>query len=77
MLALDTEGAELPCLRGAEAALRSAELVECEVSRIPIHEGGVLLDELSGWLAVRGFTLAAPVRQDPTDTVFRGTARPT
>lgn len=75
-MVIDVQGAELLCLRGAEAALRSAELLECEVSRIPIYEGGVLLDELSSWLKARGFTLAAPVRQDHTDAVFRRTARP-
>lgn len=70
-LVVDVQGAELLCLKGAETTLAAARLLETEVSRTPVYEGGVLLDELREWLEARGFRLATRVHRDHMNAIFR------
>lgn len=56
-LKLDAQGSELAILRGAGGVLRDAELVESELSLVPLYEDGPLYDEVIGFLDERGFSL--------------------
>lgn len=71
VLVLDTQGAELMCLRGAEKLLSSAKYIETEVSTEPVYAGGVLLDELENWLAAKGFERKTMVRRSHMNVIFR------
>jgi hypothetical protein len=55
-LKLDTQGSELSILRGAERVLLSAELVETELSLVPLYRGGPF-NEVIEFLDERGFGL--------------------
>jgi FkbM family methyltransferase len=56
-LKLDTQGSELAVLRGAEHALRRAELVEAELSLVPLYDRGPLFGEIIDFLRERDFDL--------------------
>jgi FkbM family methyltransferase len=55
ILVIDTQGAELLCLKGAGAYLAHTRFVEVEVSQETIYEGGVLFPELDRFLSDAGF----------------------
>jgi FkbM family methyltransferase len=58
-LKLDVQGYELEVLRGGEGVLASAELVEAELSLVPLYRNGPLYGEVIDHLARRGFGLIA------------------
>ena len=67
-LKIDVQGAELDVLVGAEETLRIAEVVDCELSLVPLYVGGARWTEVVEFLGVRGFGLLwiEPVLRDPT-----------
>lgn len=71
VLVLDTQGAELMCLKGAPKLLSSARFIETEISTKPVYEGGVLLGELEAWLGARGFKRKTMVRRAHMNVIFR------
>lgn len=56
-LKLDTQGTELAILRGADEVLRHVELIEVELSLVPLYRGGPVFDEVASYLRERGFRL--------------------
>jgi len=56
-LKLDTQGSELDILRSAERALECAELVEAELSLVPLYRGGPLFRDVIDFLDLHGFDL--------------------
>jgi len=56
-LKLDTQGAELMVLQGAEASLRSTRALEVEVEFNPIYRGQPLFGDIDAHLRARGFVL--------------------
>jgi FkbM family methyltransferase len=71
VLVLDTQGAELVCLKGATKLLSSARYIETEISTEKVYEGGVLLNELEEWLQERGFERKTIVRRSHMNAIFR------
>lgn len=55
MLKLDVQGFELEVLKGASAALSTAEFVLLELSLWPYNVGAPLAAEVMAWLDARGF----------------------
>ena len=55
LLVLDLQGAELSVLSGGSAALSRAVAVICEVSKLPIYEGGALYPDVVRVMAEAGF----------------------
>ena len=58
MLNLDIQGAELEALKGATRTLENVRWIYTEVSVEELYEGQPLEDEITEWLAARGFTRA-------------------
>ena len=56
-LKLDTQGSELDILRSAARALERAELVEAELSLVPLYRGGPLFRDVIDFLDLYGFDL--------------------
>jgi len=71
VLVLDTQGAELLCLKGATKLLKSASYIEAEVSKEAVYQGGVLLRELDAWLAGRGFRRKTIVRRPHMNAIYK------
>ncbi|MBA2742295.1 MAG: FkbM family methyltransferase [Actinobacteria bacterium] len=65
MLKADVQGAEPLVLRGARALLPTVELVELEMSLVPIYEGQVLAPAVCAMMRERGF---APVALEASFT---------
>jgi len=70
VLVLDTQGAELLCLKGAESTLPNVQYIETEISTRPVYEGGVLYDELKAWLNERGFRRKTLIRRSHMNVIF-------
>ncbi len=70
ILALDVQGAELLCLKGARALLSSISLIEAEVSITSFYKSGVLLPELDAWLGAAGFRRKTWVRRNSMNAVY-------
>lgn len=70
ILVIDVQGAELMVLKGALKTLKAAKYLECEVSREPIYEGGVLLAELETWLNQYGFYRKTSIRRSHMNAIF-------
>ncbi len=70
ILVIDVQGAELMVLKGALKTLKAARYLECEVSREPIYEGGVLLAELEEWLNQQGFLRKTTIRRSHMNAIF-------
>ena len=58
-LKLDVQGAELEVLRGSEAALKQCEIIQAELSVVPLYTGAPLLQDVVLHLDDRGFGLLA------------------
>jgi FkbM family methyltransferase len=56
LLKVDTQGSELAVLEGAAAALERTELLEVELSLVPLYDGAPDWMEVCSWLRRRGFT---------------------
>lgn len=69
-LALDIQGAELLCLKGAAQILKNLHYMEVEISKERFYDGGVLLDELEPWLNARGFYCKTWLRRNFMNAVF-------
>jgi len=69
-LALDIQGAELLCLKGATQVLENLRYMEVEISKERFYDGGVLLDELEPWLNARGFCCKTWLRRNFMNAVF-------
>ena len=48
MLVLDVQGHEMSVLQGLGDALRKFDLCKCEVSRVPMYEGGAEFGQILG-----------------------------
>ncbi|MEP1329872.1 FkbM family methyltransferase [Pseudophaeobacter sp.] len=57
MLVLDVQGHELSILQGLGDGLRQFELCKCEVSRVPMYEGGASFDDIDAHFRAQGFKL--------------------
>lgn len=66
MLKLDVQGSELEVLRGGESTLGRAEVVETELSLVPLYEGQALWREALDYLQDAGFEVASldPILHD-------------
>lgn len=54
---IDTQGAELDVLRGAEQSLDTCLGIEVEVEFQPLYRGAAVFREIDEWVAARGFEL--------------------
>lgn len=54
---LDVQGAELMVLKGSENYLAGVKTVYSEINTTELYLGCPLLEELNGWLSLRGFNL--------------------
>lgn len=70
VLAMDIQGAELLCLKGAPRLVAHVPFIETEVSQEPFYDGGVLLPELDAWLCARGFRRRTWVRRRSMNAVY-------
>lgn len=59
MLVVDVQGHELPVLQGLGAGLRAFSQCKCEVSRVPMYEGGAMFDDIDAHMRGQGFRLAS------------------
>ena len=59
MLVVDVQGHEFEVLKGLGAGLATFALCKCEVSRIPLYQGGATFDEIDGHMRAQGFRLAS------------------
>jgi FkbM family methyltransferase len=75
VLVLDVQGAELLCLKGATGLLQHISLIEAEVSKTSFYQSGVLLPELDGWLAAKGFARRTWVRRNSMNAVYTSRRR--
>lgn len=57
MLKIDSQGYELPILRGAATALSQVHLIEVELSLQEVYKSQALFREVDGWLVAQGFAL--------------------
>lgn len=55
LICVDTQGFELPVLRGATRQLGRADALVCEVSAVELYKGGTLVCDLDAFLGGRGF----------------------
>lgn len=55
MLVLDTQGAELMILRGAQEILRQFRYVQCEAVNYEVYSGCCLLADLDAYMSKQGF----------------------
>lgn len=55
LLVLDLQGAELEVLKGGRRTLAKAKAVICEVSKIPLYNGGALYPDVLAAFAAEGF----------------------
>ncbi len=55
ILVVDTQGADLKVIKGAEKVLENIDAVYIEVSDFPLYEGGATFDEIYKFLTPKGF----------------------
>lgn len=54
---LDVQGYELEVLEGWQSGFEMCQVIQCEISLIPIAPGAPLIDEVVSYLAGRGFVM--------------------
>jgi len=59
MLVVDVQGHELSVLQGLGAGLTQFALCKCEVSRVPMFEGGAMFSDIDAHFRRSGFELAS------------------
>ncbi|WP_164657876.1 FkbM family methyltransferase [Tropicibacter sp. Alg240-R139] len=59
MLAVDVQGHELSVLKGLGDDLKQFHQCKCEVSRVPMYEGGALFEDIDAYMRSMGFRLAS------------------
>lgn len=59
MLVVDVQGHELSVLQGLGAGLDGFAMCKCEVSRVPMYEGGAMFEEIDVHMKAHGFRLAS------------------
>jgi FkbM family methyltransferase len=59
MLVLDVQGHELSVLSGLGAGVAAFELVKCEVSRVPMYDGGAIFEDIDAHFRAHGFRLVS------------------
>ncbi|WP_461404650.1 FkbM family methyltransferase [Falsiruegeria mediterranea] len=59
MLVVDVQGHELPVLKGLGDGLRQFSQCKCEVSRVPMYEGGTQFKDIDAYMTSMGFRLAS------------------
>ena len=59
MLVVDVQGHELSVLRGLGQGLAAFSLCKCEVSRVPMYEGGAMFTDIDAHFRAQGFRLAS------------------
>ncbi len=59
MLVLDVQGHEMSVLQGLGDALCGYDLCKCEVSRVPMYEGGAEFSQIDAHMKSHGFKLAS------------------
>tara|TARA_R110000751_G_scaffold98913_3_gene192231 strand:- start:480 stop:1256 length:777 start_codon:yes stop_codon:yes gene_type:complete len=57
MLVLDVQGHELSVLQGLGDGLQKFQLCKCEVSRVPMYDGGAQFAQLDAYFRAQGFKL--------------------
>ncbi|MEM9342526.1 MAG: FkbM family methyltransferase [Pseudomonadota bacterium] len=70
VLALDIQGAELLCLKGAPRLVGALKYLETEIAKVPYYDGGVLFDDLNAWLEGQGFRLRTWLRRPMMNAVY-------
>ena len=58
-LKIDTQGFELPVLKGAEQSLQNIDTIQLELSLIPLYEGQAVYVDICQWLDARGYQLVS------------------
>lgn len=59
MLVVDVQGHEYSVLRGLGDGLDGFALCKCEVSRVPMYEGGAMFGEIDAHMKAHGYRLAS------------------
>lgn len=59
MLVVDVQGHELEVLKGIGAGLGAFQLCKCEVSRVPMYEGGAMFPDIDAVMRDAGFRLVS------------------
>lgn len=59
MLVVDVQGHEFEVLQGLGDAVTAFSQVKCEVSRLPMYEGGAMFTDIDAHLTSHGFKLAS------------------
>jgi len=59
MLVVDVQGHEYSVLRGLGDGLDEFSMCKCEVSRVPMYEGGAMFEEIDAHMKAHGFRLAS------------------
>lgn len=59
MLVVDVQGHELSVLKGLGRGLRDFAQCKCEVSRIPMYEGGASFEDIDAHMGSHGYRLAS------------------
>lgn len=62
MLVVDVQGHELEVLSGLGDGLAAFAMCKCEVSRVPLYEGGARFEEIDAHMRAHGFRLASHLR---------------
>jgi FkbM family methyltransferase len=70
VLVADVQGAEFLVFKGAQRVLQSARAVISEISQVALYDGGVLLPELTAFLADHGFARAMKPPKRHGDMLF-------
>lgn len=59
MLVVDVQGHEFEVLQGLGAGLQAFDMCKCEVSRVPIYDGGAKFEDIDAHMVANGFRLAS------------------
>lgn len=59
MLVVDVQGHEMSVLRGLGDGLAEFSLCKCEVSRVPMYDGGAMFEDIDAHMKRHGFRLAS------------------